>query len=186
MPGTVQVMVYGAEMVAYELVSAGDRGGDLTQFWDGVEAKIESIEREQFQTSGARGPSGPWPENTHEWNLRKFYKGDSLERMKASEVMFEALAGEGFAMAAIRDKRASEFRFGADLKQFDVWQGGYDGKGTGQRFPIDLTPEDERELAADIMAHILGPLGRGPGYTLDARGRKRIPKGRPGAGRFTS
>jgi hypothetical protein len=183
-PGQVQVLVYGAELVERELIGVGERAADMMPFWPGVEAKLESIEREQFASYGARGPSGPWPENTPEWNWKKFQRGDSLERMKATEVMFEALTGEGFGMGAIRLKTPETLRFGADMTQFAVWQGGYDGKGTGQRFPIDLTEADEVELAADIMNYIVGTASVNTGYTLDARGRKRIPKGQPGGGRF--
>lgn len=183
MPGEVAVITYGFDMLAQELVAVGERAGNLTEFWVGIEAKLEAIEREQFASSGSRGPSGPWPDNTEEWNWEKFRTGQSLEKLRATEVMMEALTGEGFAMAAIRTKTPSELHFGADLKQFAIWQSGYRTGGENRpRYPIDLTPEDEREIAADILGHILGPMGSG--LTVDKQGRRRIAKGFPGAGRF--
>lgn len=161
MPGQVVVEVMGDEMIAQELVNAGDRGADMLALWPRIIGKLEQAEVEQFASEGARGPSGSWPENTHAWQYEKFSKGQSLDKMKATEAMFLALTTSG-APAAVRVPTNDTLAFGADLQQFGIWQSGYVGNRDGTSYPIDLTPEDEASIGMDIMEWTVGALSASP------------------------
>ncbi len=174
MPGTVAVEVIGSEMLAQELVSAGDRSADLMPYWPNVVRRLEDINEEQFATEGARS-GAPWMPNSQEWQWFKFQKGLSLDKYKATDAMYEALTGH--SPHAIRGYSPDSLSFGADLKQFGIHQ-------SSIHPPMELTEADEVELAEGMMTYILGTLGAMPAFTLDRAGRKRVPKGQPGAGRF--
>lgn len=176
MPGTAVVEVMGAEMLAQELIRSGDRATDMIPMWDHLEHKLEQIQEEQYRSMGMRGPSGPWPENTPEWQWFKFTHGMNLDLMKASEATYNALTRT--TGDSVRDKTFDTFGFGVNTDQFAIWQSGYD-PGTGQRFPIDLTQQDEVEFATQIMEYTLGVLSASP-----RTGRIFYSK-RDAAGRFT-
>lgn len=190
MPGLVAIEVMGAEMLAQELVRAGDRAGDMTDFWPGVKQRMYQIEREQFATDGRRGPRGPWPENEPFYQFSKFRNDQSLEPLRATEVMMNVLTGKFGGSDKMWTETHDMLTWNVDLDQFAIAQSGsqpHPNEGR-QRYPIDLSDEDVREFAELMMEHILMGLGNGPGpgggyYAIGKSGRKYYAK-RDATGRF--
>lgn len=154
MPGTAVVEVYGDEMVAEELIQVGSRGADLTPFWPRVVETIQQAEREQFATQGARGPRGPWPELSERWMWHKFQNGMSLEILKATEAMFNALTG--MTADSIAEITMDKLEFGADLPQFGFQQAPGTDAPYPPRYPVDLTDVDIHKITQGITAFITG------------------------------
>lgn len=146
---------YGEELVAQELFGVGDRAVDMTPLWPAMIARFEEIEREQFLSDGARGPGGRWEEVSPDWKDRKWKQGLSLETMRATEALYDALATP--SGGGTRIFTPYSLQFGAsDLIQFRVHQ---DNDGTQSypiRNPIDLTPQDVHDFAMVMLEYVVG------------------------------
>jgi hypothetical protein len=161
MPGTVAVEVYGADMVAQELLNAGDRAADMMPLWPRIVEALEEIEQDQYESQGRRGPRGPWRDNSQKWSWFKFQHNMSLEVMKATEATFEALTGT--TSDSVRDMTPYSLAFGADLPQFAYQQDPPLDAEYPIRYPIDLTSEDVLWITNSIEKFITGAFARSGG-----------------------
>lgn len=154
----VQILVYGDEVVARELDLIGARGESMLGIWPAIQERMEEIEREQFASDGARGPSGPWPdyEQPSTWQWYKFQAGLSLELMRATHATEEALTSE--TPDSVRLMTDDTFAFGADLDQFRIQQDWSPDNDFPERRPIDFTPRDELAFAETIMGWVTGSV----------------------------
>lgn len=186
MPGRVVVEAYGAELVAQELEASGDNAIDVSEIWPGILRYVQDVEKQQFATDGSRGPSGPWPDNTHEWQWHKFTNHLSLEKMRATEAMFRALTST--TKDTIFQPGPDRLELGADLDQFRIWQSGHGaGDDPRPRLPIDLTEQDEILFANTIMVSVIGRLidaDKAP-FTLSPKTGRRYYAKRNELGRFS-
>lgn len=151
----VTMTAYGEELVAQELFAVGDRGVDMTPLWPAVIARLEEIEREQFASEGARA-GNRWEPNAQATQWRKFQAGESLELMKATEALYDALTTSS-GPGAVRLPTPYSLEFGAsDLVQFRVHQGNDGAQTYPVRTPIDLTSHDVLDFAMVMAEYVVG------------------------------
>lgn len=165
----VVVETYGEELVARELEAVGARGDNMEPLWPAFIRKLEAIQREQFATDGARS-GNRWPENNEAYMWSKWQKGYSLETMKATEALYDALTGT--TGDSVRNITPTTLEFGADLPQFRIHQDYNPASNFPERTPIDLTEGDARDFAEVMMDYVVGTRNSA-GFRID-----------PSSGRF--
>lgn len=160
------IEVYGDELVAQELIATGDRAADLTPLWPTVLSRLEEIEREQFDTQGARSGS-PWPELSRATLLRKFRKGQNLAIMRASNDLYNSLVGQ--TSHSVRTFGPDWAVFGSTLPEMAFHQDRSPTADYPERLPVDLNQQDALEIADLMLGYVMGTHSR-TGVRLPSRG----------------
>lgn len=190
MPGAVFVQVHGEKMVEQTLRDVGLAATDMRPVWPTVIGHLEEIERQQFETRGARA-GNRWADLDNYYMFRKFLRGQSLEVMKASEDLYQALTSQ--TGDSVRDAHDDYLVFGADLPQFGIHQDPPMDANFKIRYPVDLTEADRIDISNLIMEYVLesvndavptkAPRGRAAFKTSPKTGRRYYAK-RGAGGRF--
>ena len=159
---SVQITSYGTEILDAELGAIASRAGSLRPIWPEIGDRLERIMEEQFDTEGARG-GDIWEPLSHAYLARKFTRGESLETLKRTDAMYDALTGS--TPASVRDEGDHSYQFGADLDSFRIQQDWNPGNNFPERRPINLTVADGEMIRNLVEAWVMGRVNRRGQFT---------------------
>lgn len=153
----VVIQVRGMEVVVEYLEASAVKAGNMHPIWPSIIRRMEQIESEQFATEGARS-GNPWAPLSENYMWGKFKAGLSLDIMRATEALEEALTGPG--EGATRYETDDTLVFGADLPQFAYHQDRPSDAPYPERLPIDLTARDALQFSEMILGYVAGTVNR--------------------------
>jgi hypothetical protein len=170
-PIATHIEVYGDKLVEENLISVGERAVSMEPLWAEIVKRLETIEKEQFETSGGRS-GHRWPELEQSTLWRKFRQGQNLAILRASDEMYQSLVGD--TESSVRFMSADSLEFGSTTEQFGIQQDWRPGNTFPERLSIDLTVSDEVMFSRMMLAYIVGEI--------DSRGQLHFRD--PSSGRF--
>lgn len=143
---------------------------DWSPLWPLVGEIVRGIEREQFETEGARGVSGRWPALSARYAKAKARKYAGKTTLRASDRLYNSLTGF-VAGDSVFDAAPKKLTVGTRV-EYAVY---HQSEGSRSRLPrrpiLDLVPgRDDRAIAGVLKQHAQH-LVQQAGFVVTSGGR---------------
>jgi phage gpG-like protein len=152
----LSVEVEGKAELSAELMAVDEIISDFSPVWKGVQQEFFEIEREQFESEGAKGTTGAWKELSAAYSEIKVRKYGNLPILQASRRLFKSLTSQ--TSDSIAETSKTEAVFGTKLEYASRHQTG--GGNLPKREPISLSARQLERLANKLTGSLIDRLRR--------------------------
>jgi phage gpG-like protein len=143
--------------------------GDITPIADDIRDAFFDIEKEQFQSGGAKGASGKWKPLSPAYEARKIAQYGTFAViagvLRATDEMYKSVTR--MAAHTVYQKSKDQIVIGTDLARARYHQDG--GGNLPQRKVIDFSDDQRRDLTKAIQKGLIKEIRRG-GIYVDYEG----------------
>lgn len=149
----IEINVDGDVQISRELLRFADRLVDAKPAFREIADDLREIEKEQFESEGARG-SGGWKQLADSTIAAKQAAGLDNGILKETEALFKSLTQKGGDH--IEEITKDSLRFGSSDWKLPIHQhGSSDGAHPPQRRPIELTRMDRQSIVKKLQRHMV-------------------------------
>lgn len=164
MPVRILFEVSGEEQFNRVFERVGDNLNDLTPIADDIRDAFWDIEKEQFQSGGAKGASGKWKPLSPAYEIQKINRYGTFAViagvLRATDAMYESMTG--MTPDTVYQKSRDQIVIGTRLARAKYHQDG--GGRLPQRKVIDFSDSQRRDLTKQTQRSLVKQIRRGGIY----------------------